>query len=298
MKAKTAGKLIERLVATLPPRQVYRLAKPLSGLLLRGKTERLLADTGRLFPDRSEKWVRETVARQRYHRAWNAVDKFMITKLTGAEIVAMHDADDVRMISELADEALARGKGGIIYTMHYGRPAWSPYLLAELGYPYVGLIRGSGGTGSHEQHASVARERGAELVEAGDLASGVHALRGLKQNKFVFVVVDGQLTQRMTMVELAGRKLPMSLAFAQLARRTGAQLLAGVTYTGDDPMKLKIKARLVDTPPDGLSPEELGRTLVEPLEEMILEDPGQWYGINRLFREARRHERDLAREAG
>jgi lauroyl/myristoyl acyltransferase len=290
MKQALTGQLIERVVKTLRPRQAYRVAAALSGAFLRGKTQRLLEDTRSLFPDKPDAWVREAVRRQRHHRAWVAVDKYMMTRLTGKQIVAMHDAEHVERVKRLADEALAGGRGGIIYTLHYGRPPWSPYLFAELGYPYIGLLRGSSDTDRQQQHADAARARGAQLVEAGDLASGVHALRGLKENKFLFVLIDGRLTQRPTMVEFLGRRVPFSLGFAQLARRTGSQLLAGVTYTGDDPTKLRINARLVDMPAEGLPPEEVGRLLVAPLEEMVVEDVGQWYGINRLFRQARRLE--------
>jgi lauroyl/myristoyl acyltransferase len=291
-QAALAGKLIERIVSVVPPATAYRIASPVSRLFLRGKTQRLLEDTRTLFPDRPEAWIRDAVRRQRHHRAWVAVDKYMLTRLSGPEVVAMHDADDVRRISALAEEERRLGSGGIIYTLHYGRPAWSPFLFSELGFPYVGLMRGSGDTGLQEQHASAARARGASLVEAGDLAAGVHAMRGLKENKFLFTLIDGRLTQRPTLVEFLGVKVPFSLGFVQLARRTGSGLVAGVTSTGADPTKLRINAVRVEMPPADLSPEEIGRRLVAPLEEMVLRDVGQWYGINRLFRQARRFERE------
>lgn len=297
MKQAFAGKLIERLANTLPPRQVYKVAATISGAFLRGKTKRLLEDTKTLFPDKPHAWVKAAVRRQRHHRAWVAVDKYMMTQLSGEQVVAMHDPESVERVLRLADEALAPGKGAIVYTLHYGRPAWSPFLFAQLGYPYVGLMRGAGDTELQRQHVEAARVHGAQLLEAGDLASGVYALRGLKENKMLFVLIDGRLTQRPTMVEFLGRNVPFSLGFARLAERAGARLLAGVTSTvGADPTRLRIDAKPVELPDAGLSPEELGRHLVAPLEEMVARDPGQWYGINRLFRQARRLQDDPSRE--
>ena len=109
----------------------------------------------------------------------------------------------------------------------------------------------------------------------------------MKEGKFLFVLIDGRITQRSTLVEFLGHRVPFSLGFAQLARRANARLLAGVTYTGDHPMHLRVNARWVDLPPADLPEEEANRRIVAPLEEMVLEDPGQWYGINRLFRRAR-----------
>lgn len=291
MKQAVAGKLIEGIVKVLPRKQVYPVASALSGLFLRGKTKRLLEDTRTLFPDKSDAWIEDAVRRQRHHRAWVAVDKYLLTRMTGEEVVAMHEGESVERISRLADEAYGHGKGVIVYTLHYGRPSWSPVLFAELGYPYVGLLRGDSNTGLQQKHSDAARKSGAQLVEAGDLASGVHALRGLKENKAIFVLIDGRLTQRPTLVDFLGVEVPFSLGFAQLARRTGARLLAGVTRTGDDPTQLRVDSQLVDLPDEELSPEELGRRLVAPLEEMVRKDIGQWYGINRLFRQARRLER-------
>lgn len=291
MKQAIAARLIEGLVKSLPPAKVYSAAAAVSGAFLRGKTKRLLEDTRSLYPEKPEAWIRDAVKRQRHHRAWVAVDKYRLTRMTGAQVVAMHEPESVERISRLADEALALGKGLIVYTLHYGRPAWSPVLFAELGYPYVGLMRGESNTGLQQKHSDASRASGARLVEAGDLTSGVQALRGLKENKALFVVIDGRLTQRPTLVDFLGVKVPFSLGFAQLAQRTGAQLLAGVTRTGDNPTTLRIDSQLVQLPAEEVSPDALGRLLMAPLEEMVERDIGQWYGINRLFRQARRLER-------
>jgi lauroyl/myristoyl acyltransferase len=298
MNKALAGVLVERLASTLPPARAYAVAARFSGLFLRGKTKRLLEDTRNLFPEKPDAWVRDAVRRQRHHRAWVALDKYMLTRLTGPEVVAMHDAGDVARLKRLVDERLATGAGGVIYTLHYGRPAWSPFLFAESGYAYVGLTRGEDDTGLQGRHAEAARARGATLVEAGDLAAGVHAFRGLKQGKLLFVLIDGSLTQKPTMVDFLGRRVPFSLGFAQLARRTGAWLMAGVTHTGADPTKLRISAAPVELPPDGTDADEFARRLVAPLESMVLADVGQWYGINRLFRQARRLDADGGGGAG
>lgn len=291
MKQAIAGRLIETVVGALPPSKVYPVASALSGLFLRGKTKRLLEDTRTLFPDKPDAWLKDVVRRQRHHRAWVAVDKFRLTRMTGADVVAMHEPESVERIRRLADESFAHGKGLIVYTLHYGRPSWSPLLFAELGYPYVGLMRGASGTGLQQKHSEAARSSGAQLVEAGDLTSGVQALRGLKENKALFVLIDGRLTQRPTIVEFLGTKVPFSLGFAQLAQRTGSRLMAGVTRTGDNPTTLRVDAELVELPEGDVPADELGKLLLAPLEEMVKRDIGQWYGVNRLFRQARRMQR-------
>lgn len=287
MKQGLAQHLLDRVVRVLPPRQAYGMATTLSGLFLRKKSARLLDDTRALFPDRSDAWVRATVSRQRHHRAWVAVDKYLFPRLTGEQFVAMHAAEDVARLRRLVDDALAAGKGAIVYTLHYGRPASPPLLLPELGYPCLVMVRSVGGEGLRDQHADAVERRGGQFVAADDLSSGVEAMRGLTQNKLLFVLIDGRRTQRSTMVEFLGRRVPFSLGFARLARRTGARLIASATYTGAGPAELRIDARPVELPGEEVSPEALGRHLVAPLEEIVARDVGQWYGVNRSMREAR-----------
>jgi lauroyl/myristoyl acyltransferase len=292
MKKAVVDNVLERLVKTLPPRQVYAITGAISGGMLRGKTKRLLEDTRVLFPDKPDAWLQDVVRRQRLHRAWVAVDKYLFPRLSGEKILAMNDAESIARIRRLAGEALAKGKGAIVYTMHYGRPTMSPMLLAALGFPCIALVRNIGGGGLREQEADVARSRGAQFVEAKGGNSGLQLARGLKANKLLFVLVDGGMSAEATPVEFVGQKVPFSLKFERLARRTGAELIACVIYTGDDPTRTRVDARAVALPEEGLSPEMVGRHIVAPLEEMVLADVGQWYGINRLFRMARLLEQD------
>lgn len=291
MRQKSIASLIRTSSKLLSRKRVYQMADALAGFILQRKTERLSTDVRELFPDQSEAWIKDVVRRQRQHRAWVAVDKYMVTEMSSDEVLGMHSQEDIAAMRRLADEVLAEGKGAILYTMHYGRPMFSPFVFTQLGYPYVGLYAGTSNTGLIKGQTETAANRGAELVEAGDLTSGVQAMRALKDNKLLFVFIDGKVSTRPAMVDFFGRKVPFSVGFAQLALRSGAALACGVTRTADGPLSMRVRHQRVIPPEGTLTPEELGRALVAPLEEMIREDVGQWYGINRLFRQARRFAR-------
>jgi KDO2-lipid IV(A) lauroyltransferase len=276
---------------TLPPRAAYRVAGELSWVVLRGKTKRLRRDTAELFPDKPVRWVEEAVRDQRRHRAWSALDKVILPRLSGDEVLSHCDPDSIAATRRVCDDALAEGRGGIIYTLHYGRPVLSPLVLAYLGYPYVALRAGTNVSAFDRPLFARLQELGVEVVEATDIASGVQAMRALKRNKLFFVLVDGRITQRPTLVEFFGRRVPISLGFALLAQRTGALLAAGVTYS-TDALGFRPDVTRVVLPENMSTPEELGATLMKPLEEAVRRDAGQWYGINRLFRQARRLDGD------
>jgi len=291
MKQKAIVSLLETSSKVLSRKRVYKLADTVAAFILRRKTDRLSADVRELFPDKPEAWVKDVVLRQRQHRAWVAVDKYMVTKMSSDEVLAMHSEEDIASMRRLADDVLSEGKGAVLYTMHYGRPMFSPFVFTKLGYPYVGLYAGSSNTGLIKGQTDTASDRGAELFEAGDLTSGVQAMRALKENKLLFVFIDGKVASRPAMVDFFGRKVPFSVGFAQLALRSGAALACGVTRTAGSPLEVRVRHQRVFAPEGNPSAEELGRALVAPLEEMIREDVGQWYGINRLFRQARRFAR-------
>jgi lauroyl/myristoyl acyltransferase len=290
VKQLVAKGLLATLPKVLSPRAVYRAAESISGAFLRGKEKRLRADVERMFPDRDAAWVDDVVRRQRVTRAWVALDKTMFPRLGGDELVRLTNPEGVAAARAVCDEALAEGNGAIIYSLHYGRPMLSPFMLSHLGYPYVTIRSGTNTNDLDATALSHAKTVGVELLEASDMAAGVQAMRALKRNKLFFVLVDGGLTQQLTTVDFMGQKLPLALGFAQLARRTGAALIAGVNYS-DEPLKFRMSPRRVRLPEGDLSPEEIGAALAAPLEELVSADVGQWYGVNRMFRLARRAQR-------
>jgi lauroyl/myristoyl acyltransferase len=283
------------LIATLPtvlkPKAVYRAAESISAALLRGKEKRLRADVERMFAGKDPAWIDDVVRRQRITRAWVALDKTMFPRLGGDELVRLTDPASVEAARKVCDEALAAGNGGIIYSMHYGRPILSPFVLAHLGYPYVTIRAGTNTNELDANAVSHAKNVGIELLEASELSAGVQAMRALKRNKLFFVLVDGGRTEQRAMVDFMGQKLAVAVGFAQLARRTGAALIAGVTYS-DEPLRFRMAPERVVLPEGALSAADLAAILARPLERMVERDVGQWYGINRMFRLARRAERD------
>jgi lauroyl/myristoyl acyltransferase len=288
VKRLVAKGLIATLPSILPPERVYRVAERISGLFLRGKERRLRADVERLFPDRDRAWVDDVVHRQRTARTWSALDKSMFPKLGGDRLVEMVEPASLAESRALVDAALADGNGGIIYSLHYGRPMVSPFAMAHLGYPYMGIRAGTNTNELDAKAVGHAKEVGIELLEASELSAGVQVLRALKRNRLFWVLVDGGRT-RPTKVDFLGRQLPVAIGFAQLAKRTGAALLAGVTYS-DAPLRFRIAGERVRLPDGNLSNEEMAALLVKPLERMVAEDVGQWYGINRMFRGQGREE--------
>lgn len=285
MNQLLARVLVAAVTKTLPRQQAYKLAEKIATRLLAKKTVRLKDDLHELFPDKTEAWIDEMSRRQAAHRAWMTLDKVVLSGMTEDEIVACCDADAFAEMQRVLDEVLAEGRGGIIYTLHYGRPALSPFILASK-YPYVGLRARTGMKAFDEPVMKRFEQLGVEIIQAGDIGGGVHIIRALKKNKLLFMIADGKLAQRLTPVDFLGRKVPFGLGFAELARKTGAATIAAIAYS-TGPFGFRPVMERVRVPDDVTSLEEMGAILMKPLEAAVLSDIGQWYGINRAFRQAR-----------
>jgi Kdo2-lipid IVA lauroyltransferase/acyltransferase len=281
-----ANRLATSLVLKLPPDAAYRAAGPLSRALMGKKMKRLGRDMRLLFPDRSSGWIRATARDQIRTRAWAALDQLLLPRMSGDEVIARCTPEGLASARRIVDEVLAGGKGGVVYTLHYGRHMLSPFVLPLFGYPYVSIRSRTGMTDIERPMLERLGEIGVEYLDAEDMGSGVAALRTLKRNKLLFILIDGRVGQRPAEVEFFGRRVPMSLAFALLAQRTGAPLVAGVTYS-EGPARFHMHSAKVELPDRDLEPEALGSLLLKPLEEMVRKDIGQWFGMNMLFRDMR-----------
>jgi lauroyl/myristoyl acyltransferase len=292
VRKQIAHTLVSFITTVFPAETAYGIADRLAKPFLRGKDRRLREDMRSLFPDKSAEWIEDKVHRQRTQRAWLVLDKLVFPKVGAAEIARRSDPASIAELRRVLDEALAEGNGAILYTIHYGRPLTILYLLAHFGYPIIGVRAGKAENETNVEGREQITAAGVEIMEvANNAASGIKVVRALKQNKILLVLPDGRNASALTMVEMLGQKVPIALGFAKLARQTGAALIATV-ISSDGPLAFRYSVERVELPEEDLPPAEVGRRLMEPVVRGALEDVGQWHGINRLMREARRARED------
>jgi lauroyl/myristoyl acyltransferase len=288
VKKRVVHALVSVVTTVFPAETAYGIAERLAKPFMRGKDRRLREDMRSLFPDESREWIEDKVHRQRTQRAWNVLDKLIFPKIGGAEIERRTAPESLAELRRVLDAAIAEGRGAILYSLHYGRPTSLAYLLAHLGYPIVALRAGKTENETNREGRLLTAAAGLELLEVGSGgASGIKAVRALKANKIILMLPDGRNAPRLTPVEMLGQKVPIALGFAKLARQTGAALIATMIYS-DGPLAFRYSFERVALPEEELPAPELGRRLMEPVVRGALKDVGQWHGINRLMREARR----------
>jgi lauroyl/myristoyl acyltransferase len=66
---------------------------------------------------------------------------------------------------------------------------------------------------------------------------------------------------------------------------TGAAAVAGVVLS-EQALRFRVRLEAVASGPPDRTAAEIAEAMLKPLEAAVLQDPGQWYGINRMFRRA------------
>lgn len=250
----------------------YRVAALAAPAVLPAKTRRLYRDTRRLFPERSRLWAARVARRQSAHRVWVALDKLALPRLSRDELVSAIEPESVELARSVFRAIAAEGRGVLVYSLHYGRPMVPTYLLPHLGFDCISL------------RAGVGVAPGGGSVDASAVAGLMTALRGLREGRTLFVLVDGRLARNAPTVDFFGCRVPMSFAFVRLAQMTGAALVAGATIS-TGPMRFRFDLERMEAPAPGELLEALAARLLAPLERTVRRDPGQWYGVNRVYRD-------------
>jgi lauroyl/myristoyl acyltransferase len=268
MRRALARTALNAAATTLGVDASYTVAARLSGTILRDAWPRLERATRVAFPDHDERWIAGAVRDQIRHRAWVALDKRTLPGLAGDELLGCCDGLD-RMRREL-DAALARGRGAIVYSIHYGRPLLVPALLAHFGYPCTRL---------RPPRASAEPE----TILVGTDTTKDEMLGALARNRVLSLLVDTPLSRQTAAVEFLGGRLPVAVGLAYIVRESGASLIA-VTSRTAAPFRFRIDASRVELPDETATPEQVGAALLDPFESIVREDAGPWYGANRIFR--------------
>jgi len=189
--------------------------------------------------------------------------------------------------TEHLEEALSRGTGALVTTLHMGDERLLHILLALKGFPIRALSADFADYGWAARRARLRAAGAFHPLETGH--SHRWMFRSLDQGEAVFMALSGFGGPRGAWVDLLGRPVLFSSAPARLALRTGAPLLTTVCLRRPDGTCLvRIDPPLqVETDTRGnQAVHKVTSDLVARFEPLTREHPGQfnwmWYIIRHL----------------
>ena len=190
---------------------------------------------------------------------------------------------DVAGIENL-EQALAAGRGAILFGAHQGAWELVAVALADQGIDVTGVARPVREARLETWLAAHRRRLGIRTIPAGGLESARAMLRALGGGGILGVLLDHRVRKGGVVADFFGRPARFAAGPVRLALRTGARLVpARIARRADGGHRVLIEPALPALPA-GLPPRDAAertlRAAVAALETMIRRDPAAWAWIH------------------
>ncbi len=186
---------------------------------------------------------------------------------------------------EHLDAALAKGKGVILVTAHFGNweriPAWT--VLA--GYKITVIVRDADDQGVNKLVNELREGPGTEVISRGRAARA--SIEKLRRNEIVGIIPDQNA--REIFIPFFGKPAGTVLGPGVLSERTGATVQPVFCYhVGEGRFAIRFLPHVVADPGYDTKGEGMMRAINRLLEGVISECPDQWLWFHDRWRYARR----------
>jgi KDO2-lipid IV(A) lauroyltransferase len=216
----------------------------------------------------------EEVARQIFrHQARNYYDLFRVASLSGEQIrglVTTHGLEHV-------DQALAAGKGVIMFTAHFGNIDIVMQMFALLEYPMTSVAERLKPEKLYQYVVSLRASKGIQLTPIDTFLRPL--FKALRSNEIVGLAADRNLTGTGTVVDFFGAPCLLNDGHVSLALRTGAKLVPAFSLrTADNHFDAYVEPALeLERTGDNEKDVRAGMaSLAAVLEKWIGRYPEQW----------------------
>lgn len=278
-------RLLSLLAPRIPPEVAYRLCNPIGDLACwllaprrRIVRQNLAVVLGGEPPDLARRTREVFREGAKYY-----YDTFRAPSLSDHEmerVIALQGWDNL-------DGALARGKGALLLTAHFGSPAFVAQILAVRKYRVTAVAEALPNRRLLDLMSRVRGGRGIRVVPFGPSVTR-ELTEALGRNEVVGVVGDRDILKTGLPVRFFGEKTTLPVGPVMLALRTGAALLPAFTYRVDgghfaayigEPLQLERTGRLQEDLRRGT------QRVADLLEEAIKKSPEQWIVFEPIWSE-------------
>jgi phosphatidylinositol dimannoside acyltransferase len=227
--------------------------------------------------------LRRTVQGMFQHNVRNYMDVFSLPHIQPATILRRIKIDGI----EHLDEALALGKGAILFSAHLG-----PFDYMVQGFPAKGYrvtipVEQLKDQRMLDLMLKLRRSQGINFVSLGDSSSMRSIIQALRKNQLVLLVADravqGESVEKPFFDAIA--RLPLGPVL--LAQRTGAPLVGGFGwYTSNARMQVQFAPLSLGLPqPERADTDALMCGLIKLMERFIKAHPEQWLMFSPLWKD-------------
>jgi KDO2-lipid IV(A) lauroyltransferase len=251
-------------------------------LVRQEEKQKIVASLESVFSTRKKKSEIETITKEvfrgiyahYYEKLFNAYEGITELRSFMEESIESHGLNKL-------DAALEKGRGVLFVTGHYGGIEYIPIYLALQGYA-VSVIMKFSTQQLRETSCARASDLGLKVVDAGQ-GRGVLGvvIRELRAKRVVFIECDEieewKPSSRDRLFFL-GKMIGLDRTINLIHRRTGAEVVLGLLHR----FSLHEYALVIEDHHDILSrigrkASSIGEALLKSFEQLIYQDPEQWY---------------------
>jgi KDO2-lipid IV(A) lauroyltransferase len=179
------------------------------------------------------------------------------------------------------DDALACGRGAIFVTGHIGNWELMAATLAQWGYPIHTVAKPSYDSRFTVLISKARAAFGVRAILRGDKGSASAMLRALRKNAVLGFLIDQDTDVPSVFAPFFGRPAKTPSAPAELALRTGAELVTGTIYRSATRGSHRIEISRVDA---AATVEETTALFNQALEMRIRKHPLEWIWFHRRWK--------------
>jgi KDO2-lipid IV(A) lauroyltransferase len=233
------------------------------------------------FPEKNESEIL-TIARDTYRNFAMSLVEYARLPVTSDE--EMRERITVQGLESL-DNALARSKGAVLVTGHFGSWELMGASLRALGYPVNFLVGEQRNKAVDNLMNQLRRSRGIGIIKMG--VSMRKVLKALKRNQFVAMLSDQDAGSHGIFVDFLGRAASTPFGPASFALRTNACLISGFIMREDPSHHRVILEEPILPVPSGDKEKDLAQftqAYTRLLEKYVRERPDHWLWLHRRWK--------------
>lgn len=282
--ATSAMRFVGQRLRREPLAKIYRKGEKFGRLLGRlapSRKQRAIENIALAMPELSSV-ERELLADKTLENLGRAVFDFLAANGRTKEDI---ESNTEILGLEHMDNALARGKGALLITGHFGNWERASSYLSLSGYPLTVIARDADQDDVNQKVNDLRSDSGTTVVARGNSARTI--LEKLKANEIVGILPDQNAND--IFLPFFGQPAGTVLGPGVLHARTGAAIITVVcVYVGDDKWRMEFGEISEPEPGYETKGEGMMRAINTWLESVIRENPDQWLWIHDRWRNAKR----------
>lgn len=281
-------KCLSLIVAVLP-RKMREAIGDFVGFLwfdvLRIRRKVAIDNVGIAFPEKSEEERTQIARKSLHHMGRTLTDYALFPFFKEKQVHEYFDFEGLHYV----EDALQKGKGALLLTLHLGNGDFAIAALSRMGLPINLISKEFKSRWLNDLWFGMRRKHGTKFISPEK--SSFDILRALKRNELVFFVLDQFMGPPIGVrTSFFGKETGTAAGLALMAYRTGAPVIPCYTYRREDGKQVAVFEEPIPYRDDSLREKNIAvmtQIYTDKIETIVRRHPEQWMWIHRRWKEFR-----------